>query len=131
MHRPPLRLNCCIACLERGVYAVETLFHVTFVCLAYADLHQARVIKDITSRFDPKAFCLHRDMWTWRQLKALRHFLSTSVIGVFASWGADATLRDITPNRVRITFGSVDLRDKTTATHPCCRYCLLVYAPFH
>ena len=74
MHRPPLRLNCCIACLERGVYAVETLFHVTFVCLAYADLHQAGVIKDITSRFDPKAFCLHRDMWTWRQLKALRHF---------------------------------------------------------
>ena len=70
----PSRLNCCIACLEKGVRGSESLFHVTFECPAYTDLRQARVINDITQNRDFKTFCLHRDVWSWRQLKVIRHF---------------------------------------------------------
>ena len=73
---PPSRLNCCIACLAMGVSVCESLHHITFECPTYAELHQARVIKHITHDRILTIFCLHRDIWSLRQLKAIRLFFA-------------------------------------------------------
>lgn len=76
----PTPFNCCVACLESGVKVAETLHHVTFMCPHYADLRSNSAICDILASLDVRAFCLHRDVWSWRQLKALRTYFGTLVM---------------------------------------------------
>jgi hypothetical protein len=67
----PMIRNCCVFCLEAGVRAAETLRHVVFQCPAYKDARRAPNIQMHIASGDLDIFCIHRNIWSWKQSKAL------------------------------------------------------------
>lgn len=69
---PPTIRNCCEFCLEAGVKVAKTLRHVAFHCPAYLDARRAPSIKMHIASCDLDMFCIHRSIWSWKQVTALR-----------------------------------------------------------
>ena len=76
----PTRLNCCIFCLENRNRFAETLHHVVFVCPTYLDVRGSVADQHVFASEDPRLFCLHRNVWSWKELKSLRKFFLTLVV---------------------------------------------------
>ena len=76
---------CCAWCLQHGTVVQETLCHVTFECPLYNSLRSSPHIKAALARRDPSVFTIHRNVWSWRELKDLRQYF-VDVLRLRTSW---------------------------------------------
>lgn len=65
--------NCCASCLALGMEAAETLAHSTFYCPACQHL-RAGLVAGLCAAEDINMFRMHRDQWSWSELRALHKF---------------------------------------------------------
>ena len=70
--------NCCGSCLADGKCEAETLLHFVYVCPAYAGLRATHDLRPLLKSVPEKLLCLHRDQWTWRELRIIRAFLAAA-----------------------------------------------------
>ena len=68
----------------------ETLHHVVFECALYTDLRKEAVISDILSS-GGDIFNHRREIWTWKQLEALRRFF-TSILETRRQYGCSRNI---------------------------------------
>ena len=87
----PSRLNCCVPCLERHRYHAETVQHVCFDCASNADLRCTKCIAGALAERNTNICCLHRELWSWRQLEALSTFFVQVVKRRIALAGASSS----------------------------------------
>jgi hypothetical protein len=69
----PTKQNCCVFCLERGMKAVESLTHIIFECPDYQHLRNRPGMSTMLMEKE-KIFAVHRNHWSWKQLKLLHSF---------------------------------------------------------
>ena len=44
--------------------------------MAYADLREPQIVRTLLANRNCDIFCLHRDKWSWKVIKALRTFFT-------------------------------------------------------
>ena len=74
-YEPVTADNCCVFCLVRGSRAVESLVHVVFDCQTYAAARQRHGFAGLLEAGGAGIFTLHRDRWSWGQLRSIRRGL--------------------------------------------------------
>merc|ERR1712110_1033523 len=67
--------NCCYPCLLRGERWPETLEHVCLRCSHYQEARAAPRVMEILGRGLSRLAALHRDIWSWSDLRTIRYFL--------------------------------------------------------
>ena len=67
---------CCVFCLAHGIRVAETLEHVVFDCHSYAQLRSSSGVSAALALRDKRVSSLHREAWTWAQLRQLRKFFT-------------------------------------------------------
>ena len=80
--------NCCVFCLEAGFGAAETLRHATFDCPAYVDARSNPILSDVLRHKTADVFLLHRNRWTWKELRAIIAFFKEVIDTRLALTGA-------------------------------------------
>ena len=53
---------------------MESLRHVHFVCPAYVDL-RGNLSRELQAGLDDDFFILHRNRWTWKQMRRIRAYV--------------------------------------------------------
>ena len=66
--------NCCVWCLQNGIKRIENVQHVVFDCPEYDGARASNMVRELLLRGGNDVFILHRNRWSWRELRALQGF---------------------------------------------------------